>query len=39
MIEPGRAAAWTAVELSPGGDDEHTMPGSCTGIHGGGRYP
>lgn len=32
MIEPGRAAAWTAAELSPGGEDEHITPGSCTGI-------
>lgn len=32
MIEPGRAAAWTAAELSPSGEDAHTAPGSCTGI-------
>jgi len=31
-IDPGRAAAWTAVELSLGGEDEHTTLGSCTGI-------
>jgi hypothetical protein len=32
MIEPGRAAAWTAAELSPGGEEEDATPGSCTGI-------
>ena len=34
MIEPGRATTWTVVGMSPGGADECTTPGSCTGIPG-----